>query len=61
MSSFPVFTVSHASKILKVFQEILNDIEDVRHNTIVSSCSHQVNDYYGDFDFSSDSDSELLL
>lgn len=59
MNSFPVFSMSHAVKILEVFQEIFNDIEEVFHITSSPSYLEQVNDLYGYFDFSSDSDSDL--
>lgn len=60
MTSFPVFTLSHGLKILEVFQEIFSDIEDIPCiSTRNSEHCEQVNDYYGYFDFSSDSDSEL--
>ena len=59
MSSFPVFSVSHAIKILEVFQEIFGDIAEVFYPTSSPSRHDEVNEYYGYFDFSSESDNEL--
>ena len=58
-SSFPVFSVSHAIKILDVFQEIFGDIAEVFYPTRSPSRHDEVNEYYGYFDFSSESDNEL--
>ena len=59
ISSFPVYSVSHAIKILEVFQEIFGDIAEVFYPTSSPSRRDQVNEYYGYFDFSSESDNEL--
>ena len=59
MSSFPVFAALHAIKILEVFQEIFGDIAEVFDPIISPSHHNQVNEYYGYFDFSSESDNGL--
>lgn len=57
MTSFPVFSTLHAVKILEVFQEIFNDIEQVFDTTNIPCYLEQVNNFFGYFDSSSDSDS----
>ena len=58
MTSFPVFSTLHAVKILEVFQEIFNDIEQVFDTTNIPCYPEQVNNFFGYFDSSSDSDSD---
>ncbi|XP_068735380.1 uncharacterized protein [Montipora capricornis] len=58
MTSFSVFSTLHAVKILEVFQEIFNDSEHVLDTTNIPCYPEQVNNFFGYFDFSSDSDSD---
>ena len=59
MTSFPVFSTLHAVKILEVFQEIFNDIEQVFDTTSIPCYPEEINNFFGYFDFSSDSDSDI--
>lgn len=59
MTSFPLFSTVHAVKILEVLQAIFNDIDQVFHITTIPCYPQQVNDFFGYFDFSSDSDSDI--